>query len=290
MYVMRFRPGNPGVGAPDVYDAPLAYAVPYSWGALYVTQEAEVQYGLNPIVPEIRDEVTTFAERRKIGITIEDERDGVHLLLAASTEYGGEKNPAATTVHPVNCKDAIELITTSGVNQDENELTIASELTQFAAHHEVEPEDMVFVTDAGEITYDMLKPLYAVHNMARKLGYPMANSASIQLRERLRDRDNKQVLSDLRRIGFISVGGLVVADTGTFGLSGGEFSHIPYVSALFIGMGAVKGYGRVKQHFQTSGLRERTYAGCASRAADMMSRDLHQTFCNNDMVAGFGDD
>jgi len=275
------------VGAPDVYDAPLAYAVPYSWGALYVTQEAEAQYGLSPLTPEIRDEVTTFAERRKLGIKLEDEHDGVHLLLAGATEYGGAKDSSETSVHPVPCKDAIELITTSGANQDENELSIAMELAEAAAQHEADPEDIVFGTDDGELSYDEFKAQYAIHNMARKIGYPMAHSAGLHMRDRLRARDDEQVLRDLRRVGAVSIGGLVVADTGTFALSGGEFSHIPYVSALLIGLGAFKGYRRVRDHLQTASIRERTYAGSASYAEARIGRDVHQTFCRNDTAMNF---
>lgn len=283
---MRLQESFEGVpGAEAACHAPLAYAVPYEWGALYVTEQADQQYGIQPIVPEQRGLHTTFMDRETAS-TDDSSLPSIDILLCAPQEAPRQldmPNHVSAKGSVNQERGTVEMLVTSGLTWELADLSVGSELRNFILMHGgVENEETIeygtFMVQGQHMPYHVYKERSMVHKITHQIGDPLSEASVDYMQYYLRQRRAQKMDRRVRAAGGLGILGAVGAGAMTI------LAETPY-NAAAVGIAAAAGFA-----FRRAALGSRGYAATllehelkiAERTRPVKSMiydDLHRTYC-----------
>jgi hypothetical protein len=283
MYVMRFRPGNPGVVLPEAYNAPLSFSVEHPWGTVYVTADGEDTYGLKPVLPTVTEGLTTFAERSLPSSMPPDRTD---VLVCSPRELPAALDSDTCTVVALPGKECVEVINAPGLSRDTTDVSVGMQLSAFAAGHGVEPEAILFPGAHGEhVSQEVARESLVTHMIAQRLAVTTADTAARLLLEHGRTAYDAGLLKALRKFGIAGAVAVAGAESAALTLSD-EASYLHSAVPIVVGITAFAGYRMVRGYLQNATVRENILDIRAQHIGQALSTGLHATFCSGTDPAG----
>lgn len=176
----------------DIYDAPLGFGIEYSWGDLYVTQQAEIVYGLAPLVDDVIRTVPTYAAKPKRAPA----SPSLSFLLTAPEEMGQtgleiDDLAIKTELTP----QSIESVFTVGATEIEVDTSLLAEDT----------EELIMDAPDPEVLH--LLGRRRKHQVAQAIGYVVGGTAFEKTPDWWRNAHNERILrtiKDMPRDGIIA--------------------------------------------------------------------------------------
>lgn len=250
---------------PEIPDQSIKYSIPYAWGTLRVTNEADATYGLIPLTPEAvaGDIVTRKADdyrssRLEIRLAGPQELNQLGDMVGVSQWAGG-------VVMAKVDDEALKLTIGFVVGAEE----LAAPLIE-SSH----------IDDAGN---DVVPQILA-HELAREIGTATASNITASENEKLNRRLRRQV----RRSGRIAI-----ASTGTIVALDATIGDISPFTMALLGTAIISQavvYSRIRRRAKVieADMRPAHFI-TGLRLGAIAARDVHASYCRNVFDANYGE-
>jgi hypothetical protein len=261
-------------------EATFKYGVPYEWGALHVTADADEAYGFVPLVAGVikgggidMEQAPKAAIRTDIYLMSPREFiDQADNGLLPSAPFIGDIGYGAAGMH----KGGLELRVALAERTEEVERLSLDAIASHAKEIGSEIDDMRTADDipvVEAISQDASQ--FLVHGLTSLITNITRESA---IEFMTADR-NKKALREVTHIGGLGLAGAGLV-LGANGILNGEVDAVSASTAMmFVGFYSNSARRFIKRHLAESNLYRHGIDNTASAYADTVAEDIHTTYC-----------
>ncbi len=261
-------------------EASIKYAVPYIWGALQVTEQADERYGFVPLSEGVLREGIALKMKNPINT---DVRTDIYLLspqeLAEHAITRGVPPVSklgtgsfATTFY----NDGIEVRIALDQNPDDMRDIILDDLSMIIKQFGVDIEEVRTADDISIIeTMGQGASQFLVHSFCDYTAEVVRDSAI----EFFKIKNNKKLLGITTKLGAIGVGSAGIL-LGISGIESGEVSSFTAGSAVaYTAITTMLARHGLKRHLKNVNRYDDMLANSAIIYGHLVAGDLHETYC-----------
>lgn len=256
------------------------YRVPYEWGALHISEEADESYGFVPLTAGVvsgAEDIThtenAFGLRTDIYLLSPEEfKLDIAEARIASRPYRTAPGVGATIFD----KDRIKIILALHSSKQDVESRLLGNIESYVNYFGGEIEDVRTEDDIPikeSIGHDTTQ--FLVHSFCSLA----AESTKVSMTEYLRAERNKLAVARFAKLGSRGLIGAGVAFSAAGAIHSGVEMIIPSAAVTYTAVQSWATYEFIKRHMRQANAIESQFKVVTRDYADMLSLDIHKTYC-----------